>query len=148
MNTTPIFVFDDSRITDPFHRVVALTPDPRFLIALDFDPAVLPYARYVFCVEARLPDIAGPVVPPESIERLRSMIAADLDQACGAGAWQAIWIAWPRLHEDCRRALAQLHAALREWGVRSVDEYRARVQSQQRQAAMSTAGGGASRVVH
>lgn len=104
-----IFVFDNSRVIDRDHHILALSEDGASVASISFDDWTFPHSRFVMCVDEQL-DCRGSLA--EKVDDTRAHVYAEFNTVFGAGNWRAVWIEKPLQDPGCVDALRIHHAAL------------------------------------
>jgi len=103
-----IFVFNDSRASEPMEAVLAVGEDGLLVNFVKFDSATVAYAAFAmgaaYELAAHDPDIAAPVNVTRANAHRR------YDAAYGAGNWVAVWLDAPRNNSAWRRAIELVRA--------------------------------------
>jgi hypothetical protein len=105
-----IFVFNDSRPSEPMEAILAVDEDGHLVNFVKFDGATVACAAFALGAEHELasrdPDIAVPV----NVTRENAL--RRYDATYGAGNWIAVWLDAPRTNNAWRRAIELLRARL------------------------------------
>jgi hypothetical protein len=104
-----IFIFDNSRVIDRDHHILALSEDGVSIAAISFDDWTFPHSRFVMCVDEQL-EARGSLA--EKVSDTRAHVHAEFNTVFGAGNWRAVWIEQPMQDPGCVDALRAFHAAL------------------------------------
>lgn len=104
-----IFIFNDSRPTDPRPCIAALGEDASIFACVQFDGGTQDHVQYAFGCTHDLPaDIRPSVSKP--LNATRTGLFAAYDHSYGAGNWIPLWLDAPETNGAWRRAMA-LHRA-------------------------------------
>ncbi|HEX7907303.1 MAG TPA: hypothetical protein VF534_04325 [Paraburkholderia sp.] len=104
-----IFIFDNSRVTDRDHHVLALSEDGVSVASISFDDWTFPHSRFVMCVDEHF-DATGALAA--KVDDTHAEVYAEFNDRFGAGNWRAVWIEQPMQDPGCLDALRAHHASL------------------------------------
>jgi len=104
-----IFIFDNSRVIDRDHHILALSEDGVSIAAISFGDWTFPHSRFVMCVDEHL-DASGALAA--KVDDTHARVYAQFNDVFGPGNWRAVWIEQPMQDPGCVDALRAFHAAL------------------------------------
>lgn len=104
-----IFIFRDSRATDPRPCIAALGEDAGIFARVEFAGGTQDHVQYAFGCTHTLPfDIRACVSEP--LNSTRTGLFAAYDRAYGAGNWIPLWLDAPETNAAWRKAMQQFRS--------------------------------------
>jgi hypothetical protein len=101
-----IFIFDDSRVTDPDYFALALSEEGEALALMKFDDWTRPHMRFVMCVDS---SCSASALTADIVNCDRFRVRTAYDKTFGPGNWIAVWIESPKQDPRCLDALRAMN---------------------------------------